>query len=62
PELCEIRAKRLLEWRSEDNNLYTLYLESKRARGGLSMKVGMFIRNCLHLWRREIIAPHHEFW
>ncbi|KAI3914188.1 hypothetical protein MKW92_002781, partial [Papaver armeniacum] len=61
-ELCETRAKQLLEWRSEDDNLYTLYLESKRARGGLSMKVGMFIRNCLHLWRREVIPPHHEFW
>ncbi|KAI3914186.1 hypothetical protein MKW92_002779 [Papaver armeniacum] len=40
-ELCESSAKQLLEWRSKDDNLYTLYLESKRARAGLSTKVAM---------------------
>ncbi|KAI3926154.1 hypothetical protein MKW98_028290 [Papaver atlanticum] len=61
-ELCESRAKQLLELRSVDDNLYTLYLGSKRARGGLSTKVGMFVRNLLHLWRGEILAPNCEFW
>ncbi|KAI3926149.1 hypothetical protein MKW98_028285 [Papaver atlanticum] len=60
-ELCETRARKYLEWRSEDDNLYTLYPESKRARGGLSMKVGMFIHNCFHLWRGEIIPSNCEF-
>ncbi|KAI3914185.1 hypothetical protein MKW92_002778, partial [Papaver armeniacum] len=60
-ELCERRAMQCREWRSEDDNLYTLYLESKRAQGGLSTKVGMFIRNCLRLWRGEVIPLNHEF-
>ncbi|KAI3922824.1 hypothetical protein MKW98_006955, partial [Papaver atlanticum] len=51
-----------LEWRSADDNLYTLYHESKRARGGMSTKVGMFIGNCLHLWRGEVLPSNSEFW
>ncbi|KAI3871728.1 hypothetical protein MKW92_004738 [Papaver armeniacum] len=60
-ELCERRGMGLLESVSEDDNLYTLYLKSKRARGGVSTMVGMFIRNCLHLLRREVTPSNSEF-
>ncbi|KAI3947430.1 hypothetical protein MKW92_048570 [Papaver armeniacum] len=60
-ESCESRGIKWLEWISEDDNLYTLYEKSKRARGRLSTKVGMFIRNCLHLLRGEVIPSNSEF-
>ncbi|MCL7042247.1 hypothetical protein MKW94_024205 [Papaver nudicaule] len=60
-ELCESRAMDFMEHPSADDNLYTLYLQSKRARGGLSIKVGVFIRNCLHLLRGEVMPSNSEF-
>ncbi|KAI3926153.1 hypothetical protein MKW98_028289, partial [Papaver atlanticum] len=60
-ELCERRGMQFLEWISEDDDLYTLYQESTRARGGLSTKVGMFVRNCLCLLRGEVIPSNSEF-
>ncbi|KAI3926157.1 hypothetical protein MKW98_028293, partial [Papaver atlanticum] len=37
-ELCKGRGIKWMEWISEDDNLYTLYEKSKRARGRLSKK------------------------
>ncbi|MCL7050538.1 hypothetical protein MKW94_029381, partial [Papaver nudicaule] len=60
-ELCESRAKELMERISKDDNLYTLYRKSRRAQGGRSTKVGLFIRNYLQLLRGEVIPANNEF-
>ncbi|KAI3914189.1 hypothetical protein MKW92_002782, partial [Papaver armeniacum] len=60
-ELCERRGRQYLEWISEDDDLLTFYEESRRARGGVSTKVGMFVHNCLHLLRGEVRPSNSEF-